>query len=147
MPTTVYDNFRMKEIVVHDAPPSAEMPPVSLGQSVLWYADGRRSSAPRAAKCIQVNDSTIAVVVESPDRYGQLFHGVRHLDDPLFEKDPAAGRHDGGWDYADAPVYHDSLGPLETRVEELEGKLAAMARELGYCDPSSSEPNPEVSDG
>jgi hypothetical protein len=76
---------------------SFRMPPVEVGQTVLWSHGPNDSSPPGPAVVVQVGDASIAVVMHAKDRRDHILHsGVRHRDDPFLRAHPA---HDGGcWD-------------------------------------------------
>ena len=78
------------------------MPPVEIGQDVLWYAGGDRRNGPIAAKVVEIGPDGIAVCLFR-SHCSQLDPrtGVRHLDDPVWQADPQPEccKFGGGWDY------------------------------------------------
>jgi hypothetical protein len=127
-PKVLMDNFRMEPVKAQPPDPKDlpgyVMPPVVLGQPIYWYSD--HGADPRPAYVLTVNQEVLEVAVIARDmQEGKMC--VRHLSDPVFQRNPAAIAKNGygAWDYAPAPVYSDShVAKLEQRIAALELELA-----------------------
>lgn len=63
-----------------------QVPPVSVGQSVLWYPD--KGDAPHAAIVVKVTPWNISVVYFTDNNLNHAIRdGVRHRDDPGIKQD------------------------------------------------------------
>jgi len=87
------------------------MPPVHVGQTVLWKQD---LSDPRPSAAIVTSTGTrsIAVWVIPPaSSTGMSIDGVRHVSDP--DKDIAGNKEDGFWDYTEGSRPTSKMGAVK----------------------------------
>lgn len=107
--------------MIAEAPPAYQMPPVRIGQPILFFRYGERDGKlPFMAYCMERKSSTIKLKTVD----GALFTAVRHIDDPRLKESPEQRKDLGAWDYTD-----------EERAEEawkakVNDRLAALERQL-----------------
>lgn len=91
--------------------PEYKMPPVSVGQVVLWFPYGDKEQGKFAALVTAVGPETVCVAVHDPQMRDHLIRdGVRHASDPRCKE---AERNECGlWSYTD----HD-LAQMELAAE------------------------------
>lgn len=93
-----------------------KMPPINVGQSVVWYAGGQvNSTAPRCGMVIHVSMRSIEVIVQERDRV-MRYRDVHNINDPRIRENENISAY-GGWDYTESDK---KVAALEKRVADLE---------------------------
>ena len=97
-----------------------KMPPVEVGQIILWFPHGEASAEPWPAIVTRVGHANLCCGIFSPTSYNLMIRdGVRHVSDPQAKK--AELLEQGGWDYT----------PRDKRGMDLEQQVRSLLRELG----------------
>jgi predicted transcriptional regulator len=105
-----------------------EMPPVSLGQRVLWFQFGDRGKVPHIAFVIEKKRSTIKVRTVG----NEVRSAIRHMGDPRLRESEEQRRDHGGWDYTEEEVEDrkfkaDALERLTKLEQQINGLIANAA--------------------
>lgn len=109
--------------------PAFQRPPISIGQTVLWYPDYEPSKSPHICTVSFVGPEVVELVsnVTLVKR-----DSVRHMKDPTRLTKPVLKRF-GGWDYTqeykDEMAFRNAVGErlaaFERDLEELKGAMLA----------------------
>lgn len=93
-----------------------KMPPVEVGEVVLFYPDGDKKNDPSPAVVTHIGEQALALaaIVQDTQNLNPLY-GVRHVADPSLVK--ADVRSHGAWDY----------GPVHKELRELKKALSDLA--------------------
>lgn len=98
------------------APKRYEMPPVELGDIVVWYPDsGSRDCEAAIVSAVGFENICVNVIASNNATF-RLRDGVRHVSDPKEGKEANEG---GRWDYT----------PREKRLMEVLGELQVTTTE------------------
>lgn len=102
-----------------------QMPPISVGESVLWYSDGYANSQEGAAAAIvtAVGERTVSLAILGKDAFSlRPEDGVRHVSDPGLSVQEERSR--GGWDYSTEHLR------MLSQLNGLKHQVAAQERTL-----------------
>jgi hypothetical protein len=95
-----------------------KMPPIHVGESVLWYVDGAKNSTPPvSARVVHVSARSVELVLMDRDRT-RYARDVHYIADPRIRENDEIKRY-GGWEYSDM---HFRMADMERRITELEDK-------------------------
>ena len=95
-----------------------EMPEVSVGQIVLWYAQASPQVRPNAALITRIDEANgvrfgVQLIVFMPYGGSKSIDGVRHMNDPFLAARNPEITINGGWRHT----------PFTQRIHKLEEKL------------------------
>jgi hypothetical protein len=110
-----------------------DMPPVHVGQQVLWFANCSPSSRPEPCTVQRVSHRNVLLTANNANASVPSY-GIVHAGDPGVQNPNI--RQNGCWDYTKWD--HAMLA----RIDKLEHALAQIRDELGIADPDAPVPVP-----